>query len=453
MTVALWLELDRDARLRTGPGGGLLVGGQPMRALRLNPPAVRVVQAWRTGAPVNGAPQLALARRLHDAGIAVLRSAIAAHGVDDVTVVVPAHDRVDDLDRCLAGIGSCAEVLVVDDASRNALGVQDAARRHGARVLRREHNGGPSAARNTGLDQVRTALVAFVDSDVVLRPGWLEELLPSLLDGVTVVGPRVVGRGGPGALARYECRSGPLDLGAKAGPVRSGARVGHLPAAVLLCRTDALSGGFDEGLRVAEDVDLLWRLRPGAVRYEPSVVVEHVTRPDLRSFLAQRHGYGLGAAALDVRHPGAVAPTVVNRWALPGLAALAMGRPALAAGLVALTALDRRRRLPAGPGRDLESVRLAGVGFGWTLAGLAHAAARPWLPVLLPVALVSRRARHLTTAAVAVRLLRRARADRPELGLLRWSALLVADDLAYGSGVWRGAVEKRRPAVVLPRIT
>jgi len=452
----LTLELDRAARLHTGARGGLLLGGQPLRVLRLNPTAVRALQRWRTGAPVAGATELVLARRLHDSGVAVLRATTSRHTSAEVTVVVPVHERADELDACLAGIGPCAQVVVVDDASRDATGIAAVASRHGALLVRRNRNGGPSAARNSGLARVRTPLVAFVDSDVTLSPGWLGQLLPSLLDErVSVVGPRVVGSGGRGVLARYEQRSGPLDLGVSPGPVRSGARTGHLPAAVLVCRTASLAGGFDEHLRVAEDVDLLWRLDAGGhgIRYEPGVVVGHRTRASWRAWLAQRHGYGRGAAELDVRHPGSVAPAVVSRWTATALLALALGRPRWAAASTGLAAASLRGRLPVGPGRTHEAVRLAGAGLGWTLLGLADAGGRPWLPVLLPAAFVSRRARRLTVAAVAVRLLRQAHADRPELDLPRWAALRVAEDLAYGTGVWRGALARRRPAVVLPRIT
>jgi mycofactocin system glycosyltransferase len=423
--------------------------------LKLNSAAVRAVERWRAGGPVTGTAELALARRLHDAGIAVLRVPTTELLPSDVTVIVPVRDRADELDRCLAGLGPCAGVIVVDDASRDPCLVAAVAHRHGAEVVRRDNNGGPAAARNTGLALVRTPLVAFVDCDVELSAGWLDGLLPSLLDErIAVVGPRVVGSGGPGLLARYETRSGPLDLGAVAGPVRPGARVGHLPAAVLLCRTACLAGGFDEQLRVAEDVDLLWRLAEQGygVRYEPRVVVGHRTRATFGAWLKQRYDYGRSAAELDLRHPGAVAPAVVNRWTAPAVIALALRRPGLAAAFTAMAAVALHKRLPDGRGRAQESARLAGAGLAWTLVGLAEAGARTWLPALAPAALVSRRVRRLTAAAVAVRLVRGWRAGRPDLDLLHWSGLRVTEDLAYGTGVWRGAVVVRRPGPVLPWI-
>ncbi|HST67814.1 MAG TPA: glycosyltransferase, partial [Mycobacteriales bacterium] len=323
----------------------------------------------------------------------------------------------------------------------------------GAELIVRPVNGGPGAARNTGLAAVTGPLVGFVDSDCVLPAGWLAGLLPVLADGTAIVGPRVVGLGGAGPLAAYETGNGPLDLAGGAGPVGPGARLGYLPAAMLLCRRAALGPGFDETLRVGEDVDLVWRV--GArhpVRYEPRVVVRHETRAGLGSWLAQREGYGRSGTVLADRHPGRLAPVVVSRWSVPALLCLAARRPVAAAACTALTAAGLWTRLPAGPGRAEESLRLTATGLGWTLLGLAEAAARPWLPAMLAASAVSRTARAATATALAVRLVRTRGSRTPGLHPLTWAALRVADDLAYGTGVWHGALRDRQPEPLLPRL-
>jgi hypothetical protein len=265
----------------------------------------------------------------------------------------------------------------------------------------------------------------------------------------------VVGAGGDGALALFETTSGPLDLGAAAGPVGAGTRVGYLPAAVLLCRRDVLRPGFDEAMRVGEDVDLVWRVAEDGhpVRYEPRVIVRHETRTGFADWFAQRAGYGRGGAPLAARHPGRLAPVVVSRWSVPALACLAARKPGWAAACTGLTAVGLWTRLPAGPGRTAESARLTAAGLGWTLLGLAEAAARPWLPAMLAASTVSRTARRATAVAVAVRLVRTRHGRSPDQHPLAWAALRVADDLAYGTGVWAGALREREPGPILPRIT
>lgn len=389
--------------------------------------------------------EVVLARRLHSAGLAVYR-APGAWAVEDVTVVVPAHDRPADLARCLAALAP-ARVLVVDDCSTDHA-VIAVARAAGASVLRLDVNVGPAGARNAGLRAVATPLVAFVDSDVVVPADWLGPLLDALTEGICVVAPRVVGAGGSSLLARHESGLGPLDLGPLAGPVLPGGRVGHVPAAALLCKAADLGDGFDESLRVGEDVDLIWRLA-GHVRYEPRVVVTHATRDSLVSGLRQRHGYGRSAALLDARHPGVVAPVVLGRWTAPVLGAV-LSRRLWAVGLaVGWSFAALHRQLPDGPGRTVEAARLSLEGPVRSAIGLADGAGRAWLPALLPLALVSRRARVLTALAVGTRI---ARSDSG-LDPVRGGAVRVVEDLAYAAGVWRGALAGRRPGALLPRIT
>ena len=61
-------------------------------------------------------------------------------------------------------------------------------------VIRHARSKGPAAARNTGLAACSTDFVAFLDSDVVPRRGWLEALLGHFCDpAVALAAPRIVG--------------------------------------------------------------------------------------------------------------------------------------------------------------------------------------------------------------------------------------------------------------------
>src|SRR5690606_2057202 len=163
---------------------------------------------------------------------------------------------------------------------------------------------------NAGLEHVTTPLVAFVDADVDTGGDrrWMAPLLAHFADPrVALVAPRVVTPGGG-----YEHRHSPLDLGTAPARIRAGTRVSYVPAAALVCRTDALRavGGFASDLRVGEDVDLVWRLDAAGwrCRYEPSVLVHHDPRPTWRAWWRQRVTYGRSAAPLAARHPGALTP-------------------------------------------------------------------------------------------------------------------------------------------------
>jgi mycofactocin glycosyltransferase len=182
-------------------GGTVLAGGSPVRVLRLTTAGARHVSAWLSGMPVpDGYRARTLARRLLDTGIAQPAAGRATPdrgpGPADVTVVIPVRDRQAELARCLAGLAPMPRVIVVDDCSADPAGIAQAAAGAGARVLRRPVNGGPGAARNTGLAAAQTPLVAFLDSDCVPGPGWLDALLPHFADpAVGAVAPRIVPAG------------------------------------------------------------------------------------------------------------------------------------------------------------------------------------------------------------------------------------------------------------------
>ena len=299
----------------------MLVGGSPVRVLRLTPSGARHVAGWWAGTPVpDHARARVLARRLLDTGIAhpVLSSQVQAGAGDpgDVTVIIPVCDRQAELARCLAGLVQMPRVIVVDDDSGDPAAVARVAADAGARVLHRAVNGGPAAARNTGLAAADTPLVAFLDSDCVPGPGWLDALLPHFADpAVGAVAPRIVpDEPGRTWLARYEGASSTLDMGARESIVRPGSRVPYVPGAALVVRRAAAGTGFTETMRVGEDVDFVWRLAASGwrVRYEPAAIMPHQHRVRLRQWFGRRKDYGTSAAILEQRHPGAVRPLYIS---------------------------------------------------------------------------------------------------------------------------------------------
>ena len=92
------------------------------------------------------------------------------------SVIVPTYGRPEYLPECLTSILAQTvedfEVIVVDDASPVPveLPVTDAR----VRLVRRDANGGPAAARNTGLEAARGTHIAFCDDDDLFSPDRLE---------------------------------------------------------------------------------------------------------------------------------------------------------------------------------------------------------------------------------------------------------------------------------------
>lgn len=454
MTLAL------DPATRTIDGGTVLVGGTPLRLLRLTAVGARLVDRLASGEPVPAAPAAQrLARRLLDAGMAHPRPGAAPPPCTprQVAAVVPVHDRSGGLSRTLDRLGDVGEVVVVDDGSADAAATAAVASRAGARLVRHDRALGPAAARNAGWRVVDAPVIAFVDADVEPDPGWLDPLLAHLADeAVAAIAPRVAALDTPGAprwLTAYEAARSPLDLGPQEGIVRPHSRVPYVPTTALVVRRSALAdlGGFDEAMVYGEDVDLVWRLaRAGAtVRYEPASVVRHPVRPTLGAWLRQRYDYGSSAAPLASRHGGAVAPLTVSGWSAAAWGLVLAGAPAAGAALGAGTtaALVPRLRGLRHPVR--ESLRLAGLGNLYAGRQVADALRRAWFPLAVPLAL-RRRSRPALVAALVVPALVERAERRPDLGLARWTALRLADDLAYGAGLWSGSIRARTTAALRP---
>jgi mycofactocin system glycosyltransferase len=423
-------ELDRNT----------LFGGSPARVLRLTQTGA---DAWRQlqSGPVGSAASAVLARRLTDAGLAHPRP--PAVPTPNVTVLIPVRDRVAPLDRCLAALGGTHRVVVVDDGSTDPAAVAAVARRRGAVLLRRECSGGPAAARNTGLGHIDGDLVAFVDSDCVPPPGWLDRLVGHFADPlVGAVAPRVVAEQAPGALGRYSARFGSLDLGPREARVVPATRVAYVPTAALVVRRDALAelnvAAFDEALRYGEDVDLVWRLHAAGwcIRYDPSVQVVHREPSTWRGLLARRFRYGTSAAPLARRHPNAMAPFVVHPWPAATVAALLARRPLLAlaafAGYVGwLRRTLRRAQVPVDG-----TAQSCATAVRQTWVGLGRYAGQFALPAVLAVSAVGGRRRWGRRAALAALLL-------ASTGSVRYAAVRLADEAAYGAGVWAGCLRER----------
>jgi mycofactocin glycosyltransferase len=443
-------------------GSDVLFGGSPPRLLRLNPAGVRALQELR-GGPVGSPDSGRLARRLTDTGLAHPRPPEPGEAAG-VTVVIPVRDRAAELDRCLAALGTDYPVIVVDDGSQDAAATARLCRRYGSRLVRRPVAGGPGPARNDGLAFVATPLAAFLDSDCVAGPGWIRELAAQFADPmVGAVAPRVRPVTVNSAAGRYLTARAPLDMGPREARVAPLTRLSYVPTAALLVRVDALpAGGFDPSLRYGEDVDLIWRMIAAGwrVRYDPAGEVRHAEPGRWPAVLTRRFRYGNSAAPLARRHPGLVPPLILQAWPAAAVAALLAGRP-----VTALAAYG------AGTGQLVELLREWGVPARGVLGPMAGSVRQTWLDTgrwsvqyALPVVAAglawpggrSRKTRIARRLALASLVLGPPAAEwlrsRPALDPARFALGYLADEAAYGAGVYRGALAGRIAAPLLPRI-
>lgn len=441
-----------------------MLGGSPLRLLRVTDAGAAIVDSLRRTGRVDDAKRAApLLRRLVDTGIAHPIPALRDPAHYNVAVVIPVRDDTEGIALLTERLhGLDVPMVIVDDGSRDPDGLRRAIAGRAATTVRHETSLGPAAARNTGWQSVDADFIVFLDADVTPEPGWLATLLGHFADpNVAAAAPRVAAPHGASVLARYERDRSPLDLGAAPGRVAPRTRISYAPSAALVVRRDVLDdlGGFEEALRVGEDVDLLWRIVEAgySVRYEPRAVVTHRNRESWPALLRQRFGYASAAAGLDARHPGDVAPAEVNiysllAWLLPA----AFGRRGLIAGtLVAagsvaalVPKLSERVDRPM-----LEAARLGGLGHLFAGRLLATAAARAWLPIAAPATLFSRTVRRSLAVALAAPALAAWFTGRRNLDPVRYTAAHIADDVAYCAGLWQGMAASRSFRALLPRLS
>jgi succinoglycan biosynthesis protein ExoO len=277
--------------------------------------------------------------------------------------------------------GVTVELVVADDGSTDGsreilrtLAAADAR----VRPVELPGNGGPSAARNAGLDLARGEWLAVVDSDDLIAPGRLSRLIGAATDaGADAAADDLVYFGDPltegRRLMQGYARPAPWLLEAAEFARAHVAAEGLPPLGYLkpLFRRSALGGlRYDPEVRIGEDSDLLLRFLLGGGRM--ILVPEALYRYR--------------------RHPGSIS----HRWTVADLEATiaavarlatreSAGQPDVARHLVArLAELDRQLafqhlvdalkqgRLPAAAGRLARTPALAGMLAAAAREGLAR---------------------------------------------------------------------------------
>jgi GT2 family glycosyltransferase len=188
------------------------------------------------------------------------------------------------------------EVVVVDNACTDA--TPELARRAGARVLRLERRAPYAAAMNATIAGSRGDLVAFLQADTFVAPGFLEAARGPFADPlVGSVAPKLVRALGPrpedrleeldtaGMVVDRRRKNGLVGHGAPASAYARRAEVFGADGAAAVYRRAALEDVavdgevFDVDLeRWASDADLAWRAHVLGWRcvYEPAAVAYHV---------------------------------------------------------------------------------------------------------------------------------------------------------------------------------
>jgi GT2 family glycosyltransferase len=239
----------------------------------------------------------------------------------DVSVVVATRDRPEELAACLAALRALApppgEIVVVDSASRDAAAVTAVARGAGARLVRLDKPG-LSRARNAGAAASTGAILAFLDDDCRVDPGYLDDLRAGFADeGVWAVTGLLLPLEIETDAQRLFLRYSHMDLRGflprrfdrAARPSRhwpiDAWRMGSGGNLAVRAERFARLGGFSAALglgtpaRGGEDLFLLWSIVQGggAVVFRPGAMARHRHHRSIDALRQVLFGYGAGHAA------------------------------------------------------------------------------------------------------------------------------------------------------------
>mgnify|MGYP002622756813 CR=1 FL=1 len=240
-------------------------------------------------------------------------------------MVIPTCNRREILKRCLEALAkqTCRdfEIIVVDDCStdKTVNMLEDFHWSHpgvSLRWLRNDVHAGANVSRNRGIQAAKAPIIAFLDSDCIAEPDWLEKLLAGFTDDSVAAVTGLVTE--PPAENIYEL--------ALAGTCRVHGR-GNAPRLVggnlAVRRKRLLECGFDEDAQwrsavregtVAspvcdeESLFLMLRARGHRMRVARDAVVVHEHRYDRASFF--RHASAGGKAAAFLVHKYFLPPRI-----------------------------------------------------------------------------------------------------------------------------------------------
>jgi len=229
-----------------------------------------------------------------------------------VTVVVPTRGRAAYLEVTLGSLcrqrsETAHELLVVDDGATDA--TAEVAERFRVRLIRHGERRSLNAARNTALREARADLIAFVDDDVLVPPGWLD----ALVDGAERH-PEAEAFGGP-IRARFEGHT-PRACGREDPPIttldlgEADIEAAMVWGANFAVRRSAVEriGEFDESLDRSHGDEEEWLLRlrvaGGRIVYLSQAGLDHRRSADdsgLASLARAAYHRGRGARSSDRR--------------------------------------------------------------------------------------------------------------------------------------------------------
>ncbi len=178
---------------------------------------------------------------------------------DPITVIIPVYNQERLIGKCLKSIKNQnyplekIKIIVIDDGSNDKS--LDIASKYNVKIIHQNHLG-PGAARNQGINEATTDIIAFLDSDDMAYKSWIKEAISYLKshekDNIAAVGSSHTLLNNKNnfikiAWLEHSFRHKKLPE-----------KVNHLGTSGSMYKKSVIreTGGFDNKLYAAEDMDL-----------------------------------------------------------------------------------------------------------------------------------------------------------------------------------------------------
>lgn len=228
------------------------------------------------------------------------------------SIIIPTYNRADMICDCLNSLQAAVnksdlEVIVVDSSDDNTAAVVKNNFPE-VNLISLDKQTFPGEARNIGVKNSSSEILAFIDSDCEADKNWLVKGMNKIKEGYDIIGGPVKNANPTNliSMADYLLTFKDFLPGA---PCRE---VDFLPSCNLICKKSDFNkiGGFPSGIPVAEDTIFSFKAVKNRLRllYDPEVAIFHFNRTRFTEFLSHQYRFGryLALIKTGIAHPGSL---------------------------------------------------------------------------------------------------------------------------------------------------